>query len=303
MNYNRYYKKIIPLVFIFPAVIILLAVWGYPISNLFYISSLDWHFTSPQNIKFVGLKNFINLSKDSYFINSIYVTLIYVLLTVSLQLILGLFISTRLHNIKRGKTIFITIFLIPMIMSPVVVALFWRAWLTPQFGLIPYFFDVIGLGSVLPPEGVTASYQLALPILILIDVWEWTPFMILVLYSGLQTLPKEPFEALEVDGGTKTQAFLYLTLPMLKSIIGVGLLFRIIDSYRAFDLIWIITRGGPGRATENLSVFTYKTGLREWNIGYSSASGIFMLLGAIIIASILINRIMKDEKIQNQIKK
>jgi multiple sugar transport system permease protein len=117
--------------------------------------------------------------------------------------------------------------------------------------------------------------------------------MILIMYSGLQSLPKEPFEAIAIDGANRLQIFLYLTLPMLRPVILVALLFRTIDAYRAFDVIWIMTRGGPGRVTENLAVFTYKTGFREWNVGYSAASGVIMLIGALIISFALVRRVAK----------
>ncbi len=295
MNQLRGNKRIdfFPVLMIIPAVVILGFIWGFPIGKIFQLSTLEWYFTRPLSRSFVGLRNFRQLLGDPFFRNAAGVTGIYMVAAVGCQLALGLLVAHRLDKIEKARLLFITLFLIPMIMSPVVVALFWRAWAAPGFGLIGYFMDKLGLGSLVPPEGITGNPRTALPFIILVDIWQWTPFMILIVYSGLQSLPKDPFEAISIDGASRWQTFVYLTLPMLRPVILVGLLFRTIDAYRAFDIIWIITRGGPGRATENLSVFTYKTGFREWNVGYAATSGVLMLLGALLISFILVRRVAK----------
>jgi multiple sugar transport system permease protein len=282
-----------PILMILPAVVILGFIWGFPIGKIFQLSTLEWYFTKPLSRTFVGLRNFRQLLGDRFFLHAAGVTAIYIGTAVGCQLGLGLFVAHRLNKVEKGRLLFITMFLIPMIMSPVVVALFWRAWAAPGFGLIGYFLEKVGLDFLVPQEGLTGNPRSALPFIIFVDIWEWTPFMILIVYSGLQSLPKDPFEAIAIDGASRWQTFLYLTLPMLRPVILVALLFRTIDAYRAFDIIWIITRGGPGRVTENLSVFTYKTGFREWNVGYAATSGVVMLLGALIIAYILVRRVAK----------
>lgn len=287
-------KHLFPVLMILPALIFLVAIWGYPIVKLLHLSTLEWYFTKPLVRTFIGLRNYINIFSDKYFIHALGVTGIYMGVAVTCELVLGFVVALRLNRIEKGRLVFVTLFLIPMIMSPVVVALFWRAWAAPEFGLIGYFMKLFNLGAWVPQEGFTGTLHTALPIVIFVDIWEWTPFMILILYSGLQSLPQDPFEAIVIDGASHWQTFLYLTLPLLRPVILVAVLFRTIDAYRAFDVIWIMTRGGPARVTENLSVFTYKTAFREWNIGYSSASGVVMLLGALIIALMLINRIEKS---------
>jgi multiple sugar transport system permease protein len=270
-------------------------IWGYPIAKIFQLSSIEWYFTKPLVKTFIGFNNYINIFKDEFFLHSLWVTLIYVCVAIVCELGIGLLVASRLNKIEKGRLLFITIFLIPMIMSPVVVALFWRAWAAPGFGLIEYFLKLLKLSSLAPQEGFTGNARTALPMIIFVDIWEWTPFMLLILYSGLQSLPKDPFEAIAIDGATNWQTFFYLTLPMLRPVILVALLFRTIDAYRAFDVIWIMTHGGPGRITENVSVFTYKTAFRDWNVGYSATSGVIMLIGALVISFILINRIEKKE--------
>ncbi|HEB32855.1 MAG TPA: sugar ABC transporter permease, partial [Spirochaetes bacterium] len=286
-------RDFFPIFMILPATVILVFVWGFPIGKMFQLSTIEWYFTKPLLKTFVGLKNYKTLFADRFFLHAAGVTGSYMGIAVSVELGLGFFIAHRLDKVEKGRLLFITIFLIPMIMSPVVVALFWRAWATPGFGLIGYFMRLVKLGFLVPPEGFTGTYKTALPFIIFIDIWEWTPFMVLILYSGLQSLPKDPFEAIAIDGATRWQTFTHLTFPMLRPVMLVALLFRTIDAYRAFDVIWIVTRGGPGRVTENLSVFTYKTGFREWNVGYSATSGVIMLFGALIIALILVRRVAK----------
>jgi multiple sugar transport system permease protein len=282
-----------PVIMIIPATLILAFIWGFPIGKIFQLSSIEWYFTKPLVKTFVGLKNYRTLFTDRFFLHAAGVTGIYMGVAVSCELGIGLIVAHRLNAVEKGRLLYITLFLIPMIMSPVVVALFWRAWAAPGFGLIGYFMKKAKLGFLVPLEGFTGTHRTALPFIILIDIWEWTPFMILILYSGLQSLPKDPFEAIAIDGASRWQTFIYLTFPMLRPVILVALLFRTIDAYRAFDVIWIVTRGGPGRVTENLSVFTYKTGFREWNVGYSATSGVIMLMGALIIAFILVRRVAK----------
>ncbi len=278
---------------ILPALIILAFIWGFPIGKIFQLSTIEWYFTKPLVKTFVGLRNYSTIFRDRFFIHAAGVTGIYMGAAVSCELGIGLLVAHRLNRVERGRLLYITLFLIPMIMSPVVVALFWRAWAAPGFGLIEYFMKLVRLGPLVPQEGFTGTHKTALSFIIFVDIWEWTPFMILIVYSGLQSLPKDPFEAIAIDGASRWQTFLYLTLPLLRPVILVALLFRMIDAYRAFDVIWIITRGGPGRVTENLSVFTYKTGFREWNVGYSATSGVIMLVGALVIALVLVRRVAK----------
>ena len=284
---------LLPVLMIFPAVVILGFIWGFPIVKLFQLSTIEWYLSRPLIKIYLGLKNFETLFRDPYFYHALLVTGIYMGGAVACELGIGLLVASRLNAVDKGRLLFVTLFLIPMIMSPVVVALFWRAWAAPEFGLIGYFMKLARIGSFFPAEGFTGTYKTALPMIIFVDVWEWSPFMILIIYSGLQSLPKEPFEAIALDGANRWQTFRYLTLPMLRPVILVGLLFRVIDAYKAFDVIWIITRGGPGRVTENLSVFTYKTGFREWNVGYSAASGVIMLIGALVISIALVRRVAK----------
>jgi multiple sugar transport system permease protein len=289
-------RKLDPFVIcmIFPAIAAIGFVSMYPVAKLFHLSTLEWFLTKPLLIKFVGLSNFKNLFMSDIFYHALSITFIYLGIAVSCELVIGLFVAHRLIKIEQGKILFVTFILIPMVMSPVIVGLFWRAWSAPGFGLIGYFMKLLKLGSLVPPEGFTGTHRTALPMVIFVDIWEWTPFMVLIIYAGLQSLPSEPFEAIAIDGANSWQTFTKLTLPMLKPVILVALLFRIIDAYRAFDVIWIMTWGGPGRSTENLSIFTYKLNFREWNVGLSATSGIVMLVVTLIISLILINRLSSE---------
>jgi multiple sugar transport system permease protein len=277
-----------------PAIVAIGFVSMYPVAKLFHLSTLEWFLTKPRSITFVGLNNFKNLFRNKFFYHAVGVTFIYLGVAVTCELGIGLFIAHRLIQVEKGSLIFVTLILIPMVMSPVVVGLFWRAWSAPGFGLIGYFMELLKMGSLVPPEGFTGTNKTALPMVIFVDIWEWSPFMILIIYAGLQCLPAEPFEAIAIDGASNWQTFTKLTMPMLKPVILVALLFRIIDAYRAFDVIWIMTWGGPGRTTENLSIFTYKLNFREWNVGLSATSGIIMLVGTLIICLILINQLSSE---------
>ena len=175
-----------------------------------------------------------------------------------------------------------------MVISPVVVGLFYRAAFAPDFGLINYFLKVLGLVRWIPQEGFLGKTSTALFAAILVDVWSWTPFTFLIFFAGLKSLPNDPFEAAEIDGSSPSQRFWFITLPLLRPALLVVILFRAMDAYRIFDVIWIMTKGGPGSATETLSILIYKTAFYYWDIGISTAMSYIMLIIAIIFSTSLI---------------
>ena len=292
---NRQKDKFLSYYLILPAMIILLFFNIYPFFRTLYLSFYQWVLTKPADREFIGFENYLNLFKDSNFYESLYITIIYVVVTVFLEIIVGFLLATILDRDLAGKNVFATIFLIPMTMSPVVVGLFWRAWCSPDFGLIKYFLKKINLGSIVPIEGFTGSTKTALSTMIFVDFWQWTSFVILIFLAGLNALPVEPYEAAELDGANSYQKLKYITLPLLKSVIMVVVLFRTMDAFRIFDVIWLMSKGGPGRVTETLSIFVYRTGFYYWNIGYSTTISLIMLIIVIIVTNILIRVVFKEE--------
>jgi multiple sugar transport system permease protein len=242
----------------------------FPIVYLFWVSL---HAVNGQQMRFIGLDNYDLVATDPTFWDAVKVTVLYVVATTGTQLVLGFALALVLSRRLRGLGIVRTLLIIPMAMTPVVVGLTWRLLYTPPFGLVNYSASLVGIG--LPP--MLTDPILAFVAVVVVDVWQWTPFMMLLALAGLQSLPTEPFEAAAVDGASRIQALRYLTIPMLRGIILVALIFRGIDAFDTFDTIYVLTRGGPGTATQTLTMFDFFQAFRWFHFGYAAAVAVVML--------------------------
>ncbi len=229
-----------------------------------------------------GWSNFLRLGEDRFFLLSLGQTLIYTAGALVMEFFLGLGLALLADREFRGRRVLRSILLIPMLLPPVVVAVIWRLILNPEFGV---------LNGTLRSWGINTSRltwlggeKTAMLSVILVDVWQWTPFMFLLLLAGLQGLPVEPFEAAVVDGASRWQVLRRLTLPMLRPVIAIAVLLRGMDLLRVFDQIFILTQGGPGFATETVTLYIYRTAFRYWNFGYAAAMSFVLLLATTIIA-------------------
>jgi multiple sugar transport system permease protein len=204
--------------------------------------------------------------------------------TIGLQLVLGMGIALLLQRQVVAQGLIRTALLLPMMTTPVVVGLIWRFMFNPTQGIVNYLLGLIGI----PGPNWLGGLQTGLLSVMIADIWEWTPFMVLILLAALQTLPQEPYEAAAIDGASTWQTFLHITLPLLRPTIVVAVLLRAIDSFKTFDLVYVMTNGGPGTSTETLSFYTYKWGFKFFQMGYASALSFVMLIMVIIFANILI---------------
>lgn len=272
-------EKFLAYILVLPAVAILGILTLYPFGFMIYLSFHRWKASLPQIPKsFVGLSHFTRLFQDEFFWSAMSVTFRFLVFVVTIEFFLGLFLALILTRDVKGKSIIRTLFLLPMMLAPVAVGLIWRFILNDKVGILNYFFSVIHL----PSQSWLGDVHTALGAIMLIDIWQWTPFMILVLLAGLQSLPEEPFEAAKIDGASAWQTFRFITLPLLKPAILIALLFRTIDAYRIFDIIFVTTYGVPVRSTEPLSLYVYRNGFRHYDMGYTAALSLIMLI--IIIA-------------------
>ena len=234
---------------------------------------------------FVGLSNFISLfTEDPQLWRALYVNVFFSVVAVSAEFGLGFGLALLMDREFPGRGLFRSLLILPMVMTPVVVGLTWRVLFSPTFGMINYFTSLLGIA----PRAWVADAATALGAVIVVDIWQWTPFMFLMLTAGLQSLPQEPFEAAHVDGATKWQRFRYLVLPMLSPVIVIALLLRFIESFKTFDIIYMLTRGGPGTATQNLNIYTYYVGFDWLRPGYASAMAVVMLVLVIAITKVFI---------------
>lgn len=285
-------RRMEPVLFISPAFIVIGVILVYPLGYSLWLSFHEWTLRGFRDgVPFVGLQNYIDLFTNPDFINSLRVTAEFVIFAVGIEFILGMGLALLLNHDLRGKHFIRAMVLLPMMCTNVVIGLTWRLLLNYEFGLVNYYLRVIGLG---PVEWLSKP-AMALPAVILVDVWNTTSFVALLLLAGLQALPEEPFEAARIDGASAWQSFTYITLPLLRQTILVVLLWRMIDTFRIFDVIYLLTAGGPARATETVSIYVYRYGFQSFNLGYASAASYIMILIMLVIAAVLARLIGRIE--------
>lgn len=282
-------RVLTPVFFIAPAVILLALFTLFPFIYSVRLSFLSWNLIKPYLGKpFVGFGNYTTLLNTPRFWHSLRVTCIFVIGSTGISVLSGLGIALLLNQSFRGNTFFRTVFLLPMFITPVVIGIMWRFLLNPELGILNYILGLVGIRQ----SGWLTSPPLALFTVIMVDVWEWTPLVILICLSGLQSLPSEPFEAAAVDGARLWQTFVYITLPSMKRLLATVVLIRTTDAFRVFDIIFVTTHAGPGVATENLNIYGYINAFEYFHVGYATTI-ILVLLAMIITTGILYIKILK----------
>ncbi len=266
-----------------PTLIIMTVVGIFPLVHSLYTSLTGYRPTQPDREQgFVGLSNYISAFTDGQFINSILLTALFTLLSVAISLLFAILLSLLFNKRLPGFTILRAIVLIPMLITPIAVGITWRIMMMPDLGVLNYLLGLVGI----PPQLWASSRSSALVSVLLEDIWQWTPFMFIIIFAGLSALPRSPFEAAEIDGASPAQAFFLVTLPMLKPVIVIASLLRLIDAMRTFDTVYIITRGGPDFATDLISVNLQRVNFRFFNLGYGAATSWLTLLA--ILAAVLV---------------
>lgn len=262
-----------------PGILFLIAVVVLPTLFAVYISTTVWNLTGVQGV-FVGMRNYQQMVHDPRFISALWRSIYFTVASVSIELLLGLILALGLSKIRRGQDTLLSIFIIPMAITSAAVAYVFKFILDPEIGMVNYILTSLGFDSI----AFLGSTRWALNSVILTDVWQWTPLMTLIIFAGLEALPEEPFEAARIDGATTWQRFKWVTLPLLKPVISIAVLIRGMDAFRAFTKVFIMTNGGPGRASEVLSLYAYRIGFSRFNIGYATAVSMIMLFVIIMAA-------------------
>jgi len=277
-----------PLLLLAPALVFLGAVGIYPFLYGLYISFTNMNTVSAAGAKqiFIGLANYTFVLTNGVVLGAVGTSFLYVAGTVTVSVLLGTGIALLLQLNLRGINIFRTLILIPMVITPVVIGVTWRFMYNPEFGVIPWALRQLGFGDA--QVGWLASPLMALPAVVLTDVWEWTPFCALIVLAGLQSLPAEPYEAARIDGASSVQTFRYLTLPLLVPTLLVAVTIRSIDAFKTFDTLYVLTAGGPGWATETLNMHAYKFAFQWGNIGQGAALAILIGLLVTVISRLYI---------------
>jgi multiple sugar transport system permease protein len=283
-KFYHFIQRIEPVLYIAPAFIVIAIILIYPLGYSFWLSFHNWTLRSFKiAIPFVGFGNYSDLFNNSDFIDSLRITFTFMIAAITTEFALGMGLAILLNNDLKGKGLIRSFILLPMMCTNVVIGLTFRLLLNYQFGLVNYYLNVMSIGSI---EWLSKPFWGFLSV-VLVDVWNTTSFVALMLLAGLQSLPDEPFEAAKIDGASGWQTFYYLTLPLLRPTILVALLWRVIDTFRIFDVIYLLTAGGPARATETVSMYIYRYGFQSFNLGYASAASYIMILIMLIIAAVM----------------
>ncbi len=275
---------------IVPAIIGIWMVVGFPLLYAFYVSFHDY-VLSKGGLGAVNLANYLNIFEDTQLLVASKNTFILTFSVVSLEFLIAFGLALLLNNKRlHGGNIYLLILLIPMLMPPITVGLIWRMLLHPELGIINYSLGLIHM----PQPAWLGDPRLAMITIIIVDIWHETSFLLLILLAGLTALPDELYEAAVIDGATSSQKFRFLTIPLMMPTILVAVLIRVIAALKTYDLIYILTRGGPGVSTETISYYIYRVAFVFLDMGKSSALS-FLLLVLIIILTIILMQAMRSE--------
>lgn len=276
-----------------PTIVVLLAITIYPLIYSFNLSLRDYNIIKPHlGMPFVGLRNYADVLTSTTFHNDLVVTVKFVVGSVALSVVLGVALALFFNRPIHGFNFIRTLILLPMITTPVVVGLIWRWLYNPELGLIGYLLQALGLGG----QAWLTKGGSALFVLILTDVWQWTPFVFLIVYAALQGLPEEPYEAAQIDGASDWQVTWHVTLPQLLPTILIVTLLRTLMAIKIFDIIFIITMGGPGTSTESLSLYVYKMIFAYNHMGRAAAASFIMLILTILLVRVFFELLIKKQE-------
>jgi multiple sugar transport system permease protein len=266
-----------------PGLVALMLVVTGPLLVTIVTSGFEYTLVHPGYHTFVGIENYRTAFAENYFGEAIWVTLKFVVAVVLLEFLIGFTVALMLNSVTRLKTIYYPILLMPLLINPVVVAQIWRMFLHPELGIVNYLIGLAGVHKV----NWLGNADIAFWTVVLVDIWHQVSFMIILLLAGLSALPKEPYEAARMDGASTLQSFFHITLPLMRPVIVVTLLIRLIFAIKTFDLIFIMTRGGPGTATDLISYFIYRSAFFGLDIGQASAISVLLLVVVLALTAYL----------------
>lgn len=276
---------------VLPALVLILALAVYPLIYSFWLALHDWNLQNPEN-SFIGLDNFRTALRDDRLWSSLKNTWLIVIIGVVCEFLFGLLLALLLVDAERLKKFVLPIFILPVMMVPIVVGLTWRTLWDNQFGAINHFLRMIfgdDLNIIWLGQTNTALFAM-----IVTQVWQWTPFMFIVLLAAISSVPHDLYEAASLDGANWWRTLKDITLPSIRHIIAVAVLFRALDAFKIFDLVFMFTQGGPGTTTETASWYVYRLGFQFFQMGYAAAVSYLILIMLSIVATIYVALFVRD---------
>jgi multiple sugar transport system permease protein len=285
-SFERWFERHLRILMLAPAMLVLLTLTIFP--SIYMIVAAATRISPNPDLpwQFAGADNFVRLLTDEQFHVGLWNTLVFTVFAVGTEFLLGLGLALLLDRYIRRLNFLKTILMLPMMLPPVAVAITWKLIYEPQFGVLNEIMFRLGL----PLQAWAGDVRLAMFSVIVADVWQWTPFMFLLMLAGLASLPDEPYEAAAIDGASAWRQFWDLTLPFLKPVIAIALLLRIMDALRLFDLVFILTGGGPADRTKTLSLYIYQVAYRFADPSYAAAISLFVLFTTVAFSTWFIKR-------------
>lgn len=263
-----------------PTMLILLVLSIFPLLFVIYYSGTDYYYLSAGDPTFIGATNFKDLFEDVYFRQAVFNTVKFTVLAVILEVAVGLAMALLVFNIQKGQKIIRTTTLLPTLLPPVTVALIWQIMFSNNYGLFNSMLEKIGLG----PYNWLMDVKTAFYAILVIDIWQYAPFVFLLLYAALQSVPQGQYEAAAIDGANAVQRFFHITIPNISKNIIMVVLLRVIDTFRLFDKVNILTKGGPSNSTATITQYIYQYGVKQLKVGYGSAASVVMTILVLILA-------------------
>jgi len=266
-----------------PAIVIPILVGVIPFALGVSLSFTDWRLAYPTN-SFIGLENYLYLFQDRNFWLAVFISFEYVFLAVSIELLLGSIVAFLLSRNNRGQWFFRSIIVVPLTVAPVLLALMWKLMLSTSGGVVNYLLGFLKIS----PIAWLADSSVALTTLAFIDAYIYTPFVALILFAGIQNLPRDPYEAAVVDGASGWDSFRYITWPLMRPLVLVAVMFRLVVSFKVFDIIYATTSGGPGNATTNLHLWVYLNAFRYGDMAYAMSGAVILFVIIYILMNIFV---------------
>jgi multiple sugar transport system permease protein len=277
-NYARRYWM-----FAVPAAIVVAAVIVFPWIFTLFMSVHDWKVTGAT--PFVGLANYAKMLVDDRFQWAILRTLYFTAASVIAPVILGVWAAVCFSAKFRLRGVARTVFVLPMMATPVAISLVWTMMFHPQLGVLNYILSLAGI----PPSAWVYSSSTVIPTLVMVETWQWTPLVMLIVLGGIASLPTDPYEAARLDGANAWQMFRHITYPLVWPFIVIAAVIRMIDALKAFDTIYVITLGGPGTSSETLNILLYQTAFAYYDLGYGSAMVVVFFVLILLISMLLLS--------------
>lgn len=268
--------------FVIPALVVVLAVIVFPWLFTIWMSLNEWKVGSPTT--FVGLANYLRLPSDPRFVEAVVHTIVYTALSVLLPLVFGTFAAVVFHQRFPARGFLRGLFIMPMMATPVAIALVWTMMFHPQLGVLNYLLSLVGI----PAQLWVFHPATVIPSLVLVETWQWTPLVMLIVLGGLAAIPTEPYESAQIDGAGIWQMFRYITLPLIAPFLFIAAMIRMIDAVKSFDIIFAITQGGPGSASETINLYLYSVAFIYYDLGYGSAIAVVFFILIVMLAAVLL---------------